>query len=205
MKFYNKYILPRLIDWVCSQNDIGMIRKELVPMAKGRTLEIGMGSGLNLPFYDPAKIDMVLGLEPMAQLRKMAEKKACELPFDVNFIGLSGEKIPLESHCVDTVLVTYTLCTIPDVVKALKEMRRVLKPGGKLIFGEHGQSPDEHILKWQNRLNRPWSMISGGCHLNRHIPELIEKAGFKIVDLDANYNSPLKLLSFNYKGVAVPG
>lgn len=204
MKFYNKYILPKLINCVCSQDDIGRIRRQLVPMAEGITLEIGMGSGLNLPFYDPSKIDLVMGLEPMAQLREMAEKKALELAFEVNFIGLSGEEIPLENHCVDTVLVTYTLCSIPDVFKALKEMKRVLKSSGKLIFCEHGKSPDDHIAKWQNRLNRPWTKISGGCHLNRHIPELIKKSGFKIVTLDAGYSSPMKLLSFNYKGIAVP-
>jgi len=173
-------------------------------MAKGKTLEIGMGSGLNLPFYDPLKIDLVLGLEPMAQLRKMAEKKALKLPFEVDFIGLSGEQIPLERNAVDTVLVTYTLCTIPDVIQALKEMKRVLKPGGELIFCEHGKSPDAHIFKWQSRLNPPWTKISGGCHLNRDISELIKKSGFKIVALDACYNSPLKLISYNYKGIAVP-
>lgn len=176
----------------------------MVPMAEGITLEIGMGSGLNLPFYDPSKIDLVMGVEPLAQLRKMAEKKALKLAFEFNFIGLSGEEIPLENHCVDTVLVTYSLCSIPDVFKALKEMRRVLKSSGKLIFCEHGKSPDDHIAKWQNRLNRPWTKISGGCHLNRHIPELIKKSGFKIVTLDAGYSSPMKLLSFNYKGIAVP-
>ena len=204
MNFYNEHILPKLINCVCSQNDIGMMRRQLVPMAEGKTLEIGMGSGLNLPFYDPSKIDLVLGLEPAAQLRKMAEKKALEVPFDVDFIGLSGEEIPLENHSVDTVLVTYTLCSIPDVFKALKEMKRVLKSSGKLIFCEHGKSPDNHIFKWQNRLNRPWTKISGGCHLNRHISELITKSGFKIVALDAGYSSPLKLVSFNYKGIAVP-
>jgi len=204
VNFYNEHILPKLINCVCSQNDIGMMRRQLVPMAEGKTLEIGMGSGLNLPFYDPSKIDLVLGLEPAAQLRKMAEKKALEVPFDVDFIGLSGEEIPLENHSVDTVLVTYTLCSIPDVFKALKEMKRVLKSSGKLIFCEHGKSPDTHIFKWQNRLNRPWTKISGGCHLNRHISELITKSGFKIVALDAGYSSPLKLVSFNYKGIAVP-
>nr|WP_269719623.1 class I SAM-dependent methyltransferase [Desulforapulum autotrophicum] len=182
-----------------------MIRRELVPRAKGLTLEIGMGSGLNLPFYDPSRIDLVLGLEPMAKLRQMAEKKALKLPFDVDFIGLSGEDIPLADNSVDTVLITYTLCSIPDAPKALKEMQRVLKPRGELIFCEHGKSPDEHIFKWQNRLNPPWTKISGGCHLNRHISGLIQASGFKIVALDAGYNSPLKLLSYNYKGIAVPG
>jgi len=208
MKFYNKYILPQLINRVCSQYDISMMRSRLVPMAKGKTLEIGMGSGLNLPFYDPSKIDMVLGLEPVAHLRSMAEKKAIDLPFEVKFIGVSGgvsgEDIPLEDNSVDTVLITYTLCTIPDVFKALKEMNRVLKPKGKLIFCEHGKSPDDHIFKWQNRLNPVWTKISGGCNLNRHISKMIQESGFKIVNLDSGYISPLKLVGFNYKGVAVP-
>jgi len=220
MKFYNKYILPQLINRVCSQYDISMMRSRLVPMAEGKTLEIGMGSGLNLPFYDPSQIDMVLGLEPVAHLRSMAAKKAIDLPFEVKLIGgsigtsngasdgtsggVSGEEIPLEDNSVDTVLITYTLCTIPDVFKALKEMNRVLKPKGKLIFCEHGKSPDDHIFKWQNRLNPVWTKISGGCNLNRHISKMIQESGFKIVNLDSGYISPLKLVGFNYKGVAVP-
>lgn len=203
MTFYNRYILPLLIDRVCSQNDISMIRRELAPRAKGITLEVGMGSGLNLPFYDPSRIDRVLGVEPNEQLRRITEKKALDLPFDVDFIGLSGEEIPLEKDVVDTVVLTFTLCSIPDPFKALKEIKRVLKPSGELIFCEHGKSPDADIFNWQNRLNLPWTKISGGCHLNRHIPGMIRKSGFKIVDLDAGYNSPLKLLSFNYKGIAV--
>ncbi len=204
MDFYNTYILPKLINYICSQNDISQIRSELMPLAEGRTLEVGMGSGLNLPFYDPSKIEQVLGLEPIAKLRNIAEKKFIDAPFEVDFIGVTGEEIPLESDFLDTVVVTYTLCSIPDVSKALKEMNRVLKPSGKLIFCEHGKSPDEHIFKWQNRLNQPWTKISGGCHLNRNISELIKESGFKIVDLDTRYNSPLKLVSFNYKGIAIP-
>lgn len=205
MTLYDTYVLPRLVNWVCSQNDISRIRSEIVPLAEGRTLEVGMGSGLNLPFYDPSKVEQVFGIEPLHKLRDMAEKKALEVPFGVDFVGTSGEEIFLESNSVDTVLVTYTLCSIPDVVKALKEMKRVLKFSGKLIFCEHGRSPEDHILKWQNRLNRPWTKISGGCHLNRPISELIKESGFKIKDLETRYNSPLKLVSYNYRGIAVPG
>jgi len=205
MNFYDKYILPKLTHWVCSQNDITRAREKIVPLAKGRILEVGIGSGLNLPFYDPAKVDRVWGIDPSIQLKKIAEKKAIQMPFDFEFIGLSGEDIPLEKNSIDTVLVTYTLCSIPNVLKALNNMKRVLKPGGELIFCEHGRTPDQNINKWQDRINPAWTKISGGCNLNRPISNLIKESGFKIVNLDAKYNSPLKVIGFNYRGVAVPG
>lgn len=204
MGFYDKYILPKFTHWVCSLNDITRARKKVVPLAKGRVLEIGIGSGLNLPFYDPAKVDKVWGLDPSSELKKIAEKKAAEMPFDVDFTGLSGEDIPLEKNSIDTVLVTYSLCTIPDILKALNEMNRVLKSGGKLIFCEHGRAPDDNIRKWQDRINPIWLKISGGCNLNRPISNLIEESGFKIVNLDANYKGPLKVIGFTYRGIAVP-
>ncbi len=204
MELYDKHILPKLTHWVCSLNDLTRMRKQMVPLAKGTILEVGIGSGLNLPFYDPAKVDQVLGLDPSIEMRKLAEKKAVKMPFKVNFIGLSGEDIPLEKNFIDTVLVTYTLCSIPDVLKALNEMHRVLKPGGELIFCEHGRAPDDNIRKWQDKINPTWTKISGGCNLNRPIANLIDEAGFKIVRLDANYHSPLKVIGFNYRGVAVP-
>ncbi|NOX33791.1 MAG: class I SAM-dependent methyltransferase [Deltaproteobacteria bacterium] len=203
MEFYNHYILPNLTHWVCSHKDITYQRKKVIPLARGRVLEIGIGSGLNLPFYDRKKIDFLWGLDPSKQLRKIAEKKAADVLFKVDFIGLSGEEIPLEKNSADTVVVTYTLCSIPDVLKALNEMNRVLKPGGELLFCEHGKAPDTHILQWQNRLNPIWKRLSGGCHLNRPVPGLLKKAGFKIQNLDMMYTSNLKLISFNYLGTAV--
>ncbi len=204
MGFYTTHILPKLTHWVCSQNDIARMRKKVVPLAKGTVLEIGIGSGLNLPFYDPAKIDRLWGLDPSSRLKKIAEKKAADMPFSVDFIGISGEDIPLTENSMDTVLVTYTLCSIPNVLKALNEMRRVLKPGGQLIFCEHGKAPDAHIHQWQNRMNPAWTKISGGCNLNRPISDLIKTSGFKIITLDENYNSPVKVLGFNYTGIAIP-
>jgi len=174
MGLYETYILPGLMHWVCSHKDLSKQRKKVVPRAKGRVLEVGIGSGLNLPF-------------------------------NVDFIALTGEEIPLENHSADTVLVTYTLCSIPDVKKALKEMNRVLKPGGELIFCEHGKAPDDHIRRWQDRVNPVWTKISGGCHLNRPIPDLIKESGFDIRYLESAYSSPLKIVSFNYWGMAVCG
>ena len=203
MGLYKKFILPKLTHWVCSQKDIAQQREKVVPLAKGRILEIGIGSGLNFPFYDPAKVDHVWGLDPSRQLLKIAEQKAVEMPFGVDFIGLSGEEIPLEKNSVDTVLSTYTLCSIPDVLRALNEMNRVLRPGGELIFCEHGKAPDDNVHRWQERINPIWTKISGGCNLNRPISNLIEESGFKIKNLDATYNSALKILSYNYRGVVV--
>ena len=205
MGLYETYILPKLTHWVCSHNDISKQRRKVVPRAKGRILEVGIGSGLNLPFYDPAKVKQVWGVDPSYKLRAIAEKKSVDLPFDVDFIGLSGEEIPLEKNSADTVLVTYTLCSIPDVLKALKEMNRVLKPGGELIFCEHGSAPDDHIRRWQERVNPIWTKVSGGCHLNRPIADIIKESGFKIKYLDTTYSSPLKIVSFNYLGMAVHG
>lgn len=205
MGLYKTTILPRLTHWVCSQSDISKLRREVVPQAKGRVLEVGIGSGLNLPFYDPAKVKQVWGVDPSYELRAVAEKKADDLAFDLEFIGLSGEDIPLEKNAADTVLVTYTLCSIPDVLRALKEMNRVLKPGGELIFCEHGNAPDEHIRRWQKKINPIWTKISGGCHLNRPIADLIKESGFKIRHLDTSYSSSFKIVSFIYRGMAVHG
>ncbi len=205
MGIYQDYILPRMIHWVCSSNDISVQRQKIIPMAKGRVLEIGVGSGLNFPFYDPGKIDFIWGLDPLEALGKIARENAKYFPFKVDLIHVSGEDIPLENNCADTVVVTYSLCSIPNVARALQEMHRVLKPGGELIFCEHGRAPDPGIVRWQDRLTPAWKRVSGGCHLNRPIPDLISSGGFKIRHLEAQYTSPLKLAGFNYWGFAGKG
>ncbi|MEE4363996.1 MAG: class I SAM-dependent methyltransferase [Desulfotignum sp.] len=204
MKLYNTHILPRLTHWVCARKNFDSQRKKVVPLARGRILEIGMGSGLNLPFYDPSQVEHLYGLEPSDALRKMAEKNAACLPFPVGFIGLPGEEIPLETNSMDTVLVTYTLCTIPDIHQALGQMRRVLKPGGRLLFCEHGLAPDPGIRQWQERFNPVWNRISGGCSLNRPISDLITHNGFVIQAMSARYQNAVKITSFTYRGIAVP-
>jgi ubiquinone/menaquinone biosynthesis C-methylase UbiE len=203
MGLYEKHILPKMTDFLCSRKPIMYQRKKVVPLAKGRVLEIGIGSGLNLQFYDSSNVEYIWGLDPSAQMRKMAEKRAIDIQFEVEFIGLSGDEIPLESNSVNTVLVTYTLCTIPDVVQALSEMSRVLMPIGELIFCEHGLAPDEDVHRWQNRMNPIWKRMGGGCNLNRPIPNLIEQGGFKINNIETMYIPGWKPASFNYWGSAV--
>ncbi len=202
MGFYEKYVLPVAINFAMKQKQIGRQREKVVPLAEGRILEVGIGSGLNLSYYDTNKVDKVWGLDPSTELRVKAEAEAANVPFNVEFIGLEAEEIPLDGASVDTVLVTYTLCTIPDVVKAMSGMRRVLKPGGNLIFCEHGRAPDESVRRWQDRLNPIWGKLGGGCNLNRAIPELIQQGGFTVKHLDKMYIPGPKFASYNYWGTA---
>ncbi|MDC3401957.1 class I SAM-dependent methyltransferase [Alphaproteobacteria bacterium] len=203
MGLYEKYVLPRFLDTACGTKPILKQREKVVPHCTGRVLEVGMGTGLNLPFYDPSKIDCVIGLEPAPEMVKRAKPVADAMPFPVEFIDLPGEEIPLEDNSVDTVLLTYTLCTIPGAEQALAGMRRVLKPGGQLLFCEHGKAPDVAIHKWQNRLNGGWKVLAGGCNMNRDIPNLISDSGFKITDMTSMYlPSTPRVLGFNYWGHA---
>lgn len=203
MSIYEEYFLPHFIHCTCGLKAIQSQRKKIVPYAEGRVLEIGMGSGLNIPFYDPAKVDLVWGLEPSRAMRKKARKNLNRAPFDVRWLDCPSEEIPLDDDSVDTVLLTYTLCTIPDWHGALHQMHRVLKPGGKLVFCEHGEAPDEAVRKWQQRVNPLWKKLSGGCHLNRPIPAYIEDGGFTIQTLKSDYlPSAPKIAGFNYWGVA---
>jgi ubiquinone/menaquinone biosynthesis C-methylase UbiE len=205
MGFYEKHIVPRIINskFACGAKPISYQRKKVVPLAEGRILEIGIGTGLNLEHYDPSRVEKVIGLDPSEESWKIAGERATGLGFDVEFIGLPGEEIPLEANSVDTVLVTYSLCTIPDTRTALGGMRRVLRPGGNLIFLEHGFAPDPDVQKWQNRINPIWKRIAGGCHVNRKIPTLLEEGGFKVKNLETMYlpDTP-QFAGFNYWGTA---
>src|SRR5438093_1394304 len=176
MAFYNDFILPRLLDLAMRNKQLRPFRERVIGAAEGRVLEIGAGSGRNLPFYRPAT-QQILALEPSPKLVEMA-RGAPHPATHVSFLAASAESIPLDAGTVDTVVTTWTLCTVPRAVTALGEMRRVLRPGGKLLFVEHGLAPDERVRWWQDRLNPGWKSISGGCHLNRPIRTLIEQAGF---------------------------
>ena len=179
-------------------------REKLVPHARGRVLEVGIGSGLNLPYYDAARVSKVWGLDPAPEMAKMARQAVDSLPFEVEFIGLPADEIPLEDNSIDTVVVTYTLCTIPETTPALHQINRVLRPGGELLFCEHGVAPDASVRRWQDCLNPVWKRLGGGCNLNRPIPALIEEGGFRTRKLDNMYIPGWRPASFNYWGAAVP-
>lgn len=203
MGFYAERILPHVVTASCSNKPTRRQRQKVVPLARGDVLEIGFGSGLNLPHYDAARVHKIYGLEPSAGMRRKAQPLVEASPLEIEFIDLPGEEIPLPADAVDTVLVTYSLCTIPDVHAALANMRRVLKPGGQLIFCEHGKAPDAGVRRWQDRLNPTWRALAGGCHLNRDIPALIEAAGFRIKSDQRDYIPGAKILCYNYWGFAV--
>ncbi|MFT5574822.1 MAG: ubiquinone/menaquinone biosynthesis C-methylase UbiE [Bermanella sp.] len=203
MSFYEQHILPHVIDVACGNKVIMDERASLLGEAEGRVLEVGMGSGLNLRYYNPDKVDFVWGLEPSEGMRKKAQKNLGRSPVNVEWLGLPGEEIPLDNDSADTVVLTFTLCTIPDWQQALAQMRRVLKPGGKLLFCEHGAAPDASVLKWQNRINPLWKKIAGGCHLNRPIQKYLEESGFQIKHIEMDYlpKTP-RIAGFRYRGLA---
>ena len=203
MSVYERYILPHVVTLACSPKPVRKQRQKIVPLAEGDVLEIGFGSGLNLPYYDRAKVRRIYGLEPSCGMRRKAEPLVARSGLDVEFIDLPGEEIPLESNSVDTVLVTYSLCTIEDAVTALEGMRRVLKPGGRLLYCEHGRAPDQGVRRWQERVDPLWSRFAGGCHINKDIPALVESGGFDIRSDERRYIPGPRLVSFNYWGVAV--
>ena len=202
MSLYNKYILPKFLNCACGSKPINYQRQKVVPLAKGKVLDIGIGSGLNIPFYNSDKIDQVIGIDPSHELIELAKELANDSKASIELVIGSAESIPYPDNFFDTVLVTYTMCTIPNVAIANKEMWRVLKDDGRLIFCEHGLAPDKKISKWQNRIDPFWGKIAGGCHLNRDIQKLITDAGFSFESLDKMYiPSTPKFAGYNYWGI----
>ena len=183
MNFYDKHILPHVTNIAMRQPDMAKRRARVIPQAEGRVLEIGMGSGLNLPFYSE-RMSELIAIEPSPKLREMTQRAATANNHAVDLRDGSAEAIPLDDASIDTVVTTWTLCTIPDAHKALSEMRRVMKPTGRLLFVEHGRAPDEAVRKWQDRINPAWQVIGGGCNLNRAIETLVTGAGFQMEKLD---------------------
>lgn len=203
MSWYEEHMLPHMINFACSASPNQKQRQKIVPEAAGEILEIGFGSGLNVPYYDQSKVKKIWALEPSAGMRRKAQAALAETDMDIDFIDLPGEQIPLDDYSVDTILMTYTLCTISDTQEALAGMRRVLKPGGQLLFCEHGRAPDQNVQRWQNRLNPAWRRIAGGCNMNRDIPALINEGGFTIKVDERMYIPGAKVLCYNYWGSAV--
>ena len=204
MSFYEERVLPHLLHLAMRQKRLAEYRARLLAGAEGRVLEIGIGSGLNLPFYGP-RVGEVIGLDPSARLIAMAAAAAPRSPAPVELIEGSAEAIPLDDHSVDTVVTTWTLCSIPDAHGALGEARRVLKRGGRLLFVEHGLAPEAAIRRWQDRITPAWKRIGGGCHLNRPIAGLIEVAGFRPDRMETGYMKGPKPMTFMYEGSARPG
>jgi ubiquinone/menaquinone biosynthesis C-methylase UbiE len=200
MGFYRDYVLPRLCDCAMGNRRLRPYRNRVAGAAEGRVLEIGAGSGRNLAFY--AKAGDVLALEPDPKLIEMARRAAKGAPRPVAFLEASAEQIPLADRCVDTVVSTFTLCTIPHAVEALREMRRVLKPGGRLLFVEHGLGPTPGVQMWQHWLTPVWSRIAGGCRLDRPIDALIREGGFRLTALQTGYAPGPKVMTWFYEGAA---
>jgi ubiquinone/menaquinone biosynthesis C-methylase UbiE len=201
MGWYERKVLPKLIDKACSQKPLQELRARYVPRASGHVLEIGIGSGLNLAHYGDA-VTAVTGLDPAAELTAKARERAQRLGRPVEVMGVSGEEIPAEDARFDTVVCTWTLCSIPNVYAALREMHRVLKPGGRFYFIEHGRAPEPGVQKWQHRLEPLWKKIGGGCHLTRQADALIRDAGFELCELDAGYQPGPRFAAFMTHGVA---
>lgn len=204
MGFYARYLLPRIVNFACSTTANMRQREKVVPQVSGRVLEIGFGSGLNLSLYDPEKVEQVWGLDPSREMWGLVKNKCDRLPFKFNYIAASAESVPLADDSVDSALVTFSLCTIPDVDSALRDIHRVLRPGGRLFFCEHGLAPDERIRKWQHKIDPIWRRVGGGCHLTRNIPQLIRSAGFGIDVLKEMYTPGWKPAAYQYFGFTAP-
>src|SRR5579859_7963426 len=202
MSLYERWILPTLLDLVMRQRQMETYRRKVIPAARGRVLEIGIGSGLNLPLYGVG-VDTVIGLDPSERLLSMARRRAAKADAPVELMQGSAAAIPLDGGSVDMVVMTWTLCSIPDPVAALGEMRRVLKPGGALLFVEHGLSPDPGVARWQHRLTPAWRHIAGGCHLDRKIDDLIRAAGLDVSELTTGYAQGPRPMTYMYEGHAV--
>jgi ubiquinone/menaquinone biosynthesis C-methylase UbiE len=202
MSFYERRLLPHLIDRTMRLPRLEPYRRRAVAVARGRVLEIGSGSGVNFPFY-PTPTRQLVALEPSARLLDMS-RHATRSDLSVEFLAASAEALPLDDSSIDTVLTTWTLCSIPDVERALGELRRVLKRDGRLVFVEHGRAPDTRVARWQDRLTPIWKRLAGGCHLNRPIEQLVVRAGFDIERLDTGYMDGPRAMTFMYEGSARP-
>jgi len=205
MPFYKDRVYPHLVTMLGNPKPIREVRQRILPLAEGRILEIGVGPGVNFVHYDPAKVSKVYALEPNPGMIRMAEQQRRRTGLDVEFLDLPGERIPLEDGSVDTVVSTFTLCTIPGVVEAIRGIRRVLRPGGKFIFFEHGLSPDPRVRRWQKWSEPLFHLAFEGCHVTRDIPSLIREGGFKIEQMDTAYLAPFpKSGTHCWWGTAIP-
>lgn len=204
MGFYKRQVLPRLIELAMRNKEMARLRAVWIPQARGEVLEVGIGSGLNLPFYS-SQVQRAYGVDPSVELQRIARERASAIPFPIDFVTQSAEvPLPLANKSIDTAVLTWTLCSIEDPAKALKEIKRVLKPTGQLLFVEHGYAPDPRVVVWQNRFTPIWKRVGGGCHLNRRIDSLIVAAGFRISEIRTEYLPGPRPMTYTYQGIAVP-
>lgn len=203
LSWYQRNLAPYVVHAACSSMPFRQMRKRMLPHAEGVVVEVGCGSGLNLPYYEPSKIQRLIGVDPEASTLAMAEARSSRLPFEVQLIRGFGENLPVDDRSADTVVVTYALCTIPEPTAALQEIRRILKPTGRLVFAEHGQSGEPRCRRWQDRLNRAWQWAAAGCHLDRDPVSMIEQSGFRLL-ADERSRFPLAFwqLGTHYAGIA---
>ena len=201
--WYERHILPTALDLVCGMPMMGRMRQLVVPRARGRVLEVGIGTGLNMRYYDKSLVTHITGLDPGLQFHPLAQERIAQSGLRVDLVSVSAEKIPLPVASYDTVVITYTLCTIPNPQAALLEMRRVLAPDGRLLYCEHGRAPDGSVQRWQTRLQPLWNPVAGGCQLGRDIAELLIEAGFTLPDLQTRYLRGPRPFSFHYWGEAM--
>ena len=204
MSLWSKYVLPRLVESACKSREILEERKRWVPEARGRVLELGVGSGLNLAFYDSARAERVTGVDPSPGLLAQCAPRAREAKVPVGLVLGHAERLDFAQGAFDTVLATYTLCSVLDPARVLAEVRRVLAPGGELLFVEHGISPDAGVRRWQRRLTPAWSRCGGGCRLDRDLPRALRDAGYRVEDLRSHYGDGPRVLSFTFEGRAQP-
>jgi ubiquinone/menaquinone biosynthesis C-methylase UbiE len=205
MPFYQDHVYPRLVSMLGNPKPIQEVRQQIVPLAEGTVLEIGVGSGVNFGYYDPSKVSKLYALEPNPGMVRLAERQRRQTKLDVEFLGLPGERIPLDDGSVDTVVSTFTFCTIPGVVEAIRGVGRVLRPSGRLLFFEHGRSPDPRVRRWQERLEPILYRVFSGCHLTRDIPSLITQGGFQIERIETGYLAKFpKSCAYCWWGIAVP-
>jgi ubiquinone/menaquinone biosynthesis C-methylase UbiE len=202
MGIYSKYVLPRLTHLSMRQAQLRPYRERVVGGATGRVLEIGFGSGLNLPYYKET-VDEIIGIDFSPEMLALAERAVATSRLKVTLFARSADDLPFDDRSVDTIIVTWSLCSIVDVGRSLMEARRVLRPGGQMRFVEHGLSPDPNVALWQDRLTPLWRRCAGGCHLNRKIDDLIRGAGFRLVELKADYAPGPRAMTFMYEGEAM--
>ena len=201
---WSRFIQPRIISFACGTKPFMIQRTKIIPFARGNVLEIGIGSGLNIPLYDTDLVKKIVGVDPSAAMHSLAKERINESPVSIEFISADAAEIPLQDQSIDTIVCTYTLCSVSNPQQVLKEVKRLLKPGGKFLFSEHGNAPDESVVKFQHKLEPIWKFLADGCHLTRSIPDLLDESDMKIDKIETMYlpKTP-RFVGYNYWGMAV--